>query len=70
LGWQQQTVETSQTSTAEGRPATARTPGTVETPTTVLALAGGTPTTTVWSPTTHDCSGGNREKLVRKAKNL
>jgi hypothetical protein len=38
------TIGTSKTSTAEGRPATAKVPATVETSTTLLVLAG-TPTT-------------------------
>jgi hypothetical protein len=66
-GWQAETIETSRSSAAEGRPAKAGTLSTEETPTTVLLLAG-TPTATVWSPTTHDFSGEICKKLSAKQK--
>ncbi len=55
-----ETIEISQTSTAEGRPARAETPATVEVPTIVLALAG-TPI-----PTTHDVPGKFAKKLSER----
>jgi hypothetical protein len=61
-----ETIETSKTSTEE-RTALARTLATVETPTTILALAG-TSTAKAWSPTTNDLSRKFAKKLSERRK--